>query len=169
MSTTSWVGGLVAVIIIAGGAWWYVSTNNQQAAAPQAVSDTGSSDPNAIANGGTGVSVDAGATVTTPKTVTVTYNGDAFSPSTITINIGDTVKFVTTGNTQMWLASDPHPAHTSYDGTSRTEHCAAGYTGPKPLDECGTGTSFSFTFTKVGSFGYHDHRNDNLGGTVIVN
>ena len=104
-------------------------------------------------------------------TAAVTYNGDNFSPSTVTIAEGGTVTFTDTDtgpNPQMWVASDPHPIHNGYDGTSLQQHCAPGYTGAAPFDECSSGTSFTFTFTKVGSWGYHDHLNESLGGTVVV-
>ena len=66
------------------------------------------------------------------------------------------------------MASDPHPIHNGYDGTTLQQHCAQGYTGPAPFDECSPGTSFSFTFAKVGSWGYHDHLEASIKGTVVV-
>jgi plastocyanin len=68
----------------------------------------------------------------------------------------------------MWVASDEHPTHTEYDGTSRTTHCAAGYTGPKPFDECVPGTSYSFTFDKAGTYEYHDHLSASHTGKITV-
>ena len=70
----------------------------------------------------------------------------------------------------MWVASNPHPTHTGYDSTSRDTHCAAGYTGPIPFDECAaiSSGSYSFTFTKTGSFGYHNHSDHAMIGTVVV-
>ncbi len=180
MNTTGWVWALVAVIIIAGGAWWYVSSNNNSAAPATSTTDNSGSLTGTVATttgndqGQPDTGVQASVTVTTPKTVTVTYNGSAFSPSTITVNKGDTVKFVDTDQRgagtagTMWVASDPHPTHTGYDGTSRTTHCAAGYSGPAPLDQCSTGSTFSFTFTKVGTFGYHNHDSSSDMGTVVV-
>ena len=161
MNTTGWIWALVAVIIIVGGAWWYISSNNQAAPAQTTGTLTGTvatSSDNGMPD--TGVSG-------TPTSVTVTYDGNTFSPSTVTVSKGGTVNFVDNSGT-MWVASDPHPAHSSYDGTSRTTHCAAGYTGAAPLDECSSGSNFSFTFNKTGSFGYHDHLNDSAQGTVVV-
>ena len=68
----------------------------------------------------------------------------------------------------MWVASAPHPSHTGYDGTSRQTHCVAGYSGPKPFDQCAAGTSFSFTFKQTGTWPYHDHNNSGKFGTVVV-
>ena len=56
---------------------------------------------------------------------------------------------------KVWIASDPHPVHTAYPGfDSHTD--------------IGAGESFSFTFDKVGSWGYHNHLNSTVRGTVVV-
>lgn len=68
----------------------------------------------------------------------------------------------------MWVASAMHPAHTGYDDTSKDQHCADGYAGAAPFDQCGSGASYSFTFAKSGTWGYHDHRNASAHGTIIV-
>ena len=98
---------------------------------------------------------------------TVTFDGSSFSPSTVTIAKGGTITFTDTAGT-MWVASNVHPVHSDYDGTTRSQHCAAGYSGPKPFDECAPGSSFSFTFDKTGTFGYHDHLNPGSTGTIVV-
>jgi hypothetical protein len=66
----------------------------------------------------------------------------------------------------MWVASNPHPAHTGYDGTSRQQHCPN--TANTAFDECAPGSTYSFTFNKVGTWGYHNHMNPGSQGTVIV-
>jgi len=99
---------------------------------------------------------------------TVTYNGTSFSPTNVTIKQGGTVNFINKSVNPMWVASNPHPFHTDYDSTNKQTHCVAGYAGPKPFDECSSGASFSFTFSKIGFWGYHDHLNGNATGTVVV-
>ncbi len=178
---------VVGVAIIAGGAWYFMqepAVVSEQAATTPAANDTtnttptndttptastGTQNTGTQNTGSTGAGVSAGVTVTAPaaKTVTVTYSGNGFSPSSVTINKGDTVKFVST-DTPMWVASASHPSHTVYDGTDRSSHCAAGYTGAKPFDQCADGTSYSFTFNQTGTFSYHDHTNASAGGSVIV-
>lgn len=105
--------------------------------------------------------------VANPTSVTVTYDGANFSPASVTVPVGGTIHWVDTSG-QMWVASNPHPVHTGYDGTDRTTHCAAGYSGAAPFDQCASGSTFSFTFTKAGSFGYHDHLNHSAAGNVTV-
>jgi plastocyanin len=93
---------------------------------------------------------------TLPKTVTVTYDGTSFSPATVTINKGDTVKFTNNSTTtKMWVASAPHPTHTDYPGFDRKAALSQGQ-------------SYSFTFTKVGSWKYHNHVKPTSYGTVVV-
>jgi len=101
-------------------------------------------------------------------TATVTFNGSNFSPASVTIAQGGTVTWVSTDG-DMWVASDPHPIHNGYDGTTLQQHCAPGYTGATPFDECtGSSASWSFTFSKVGTWGYHDHLEANIMGSVTV-
>ena len=104
----------------------------------------------------------------TPASVTVTYSSNGFSPKNVTIKQGDTVTWASSAGSSMWVASAPHPAHDGYDGTSRAVHCAAGYQGAAPFDQCIPGSTYSFTFTKVGTWYYHDHNNSSQFGSVVV-
>jgi plastocyanin len=88
-------------------------------------------------------------------TVQVLITSSGFSPSTLTIKAGDTVTFINKDSNPHWPASDPHPTHTNYPG----------FDALRPLK---TGESYSFTFTKQGTWGYHDHLNPSLRGTIIV-
>ncbi len=161
MSQNAWIGVIVGVLIIGGGVWWFTS---QQAAAPVVVDNSmtlGDTNTQTTPDTQAGVEVN----VSTPKTVTVTFNGDAFSPKTVTINKGDTVKWVSTGG-NMWVASAQHPDHVVYSGTTRSQHCPD--TSGTAFDQCAPGTSYSFTFNKTGTWNYHDHLNAQLFGTIIV-
>jgi plastocyanin len=176
MKTSTVVVVIVAILIIAGGAWWYTQTNT---AAPSTQTTTinnanssdytpGTTSTSTATTTGSSAGVDVGVSVGTPKTVTITYtSGQGFSPASVTINKGDTVKFVAASG-QMWIGSDEHPTHTEYDGTSRTTHCAQGYTGEKPFDQCAAGSSFNFTFTKAGTFDFHNHLAAQFEGVVVV-
>jgi len=108
-------------------------------------------------------------TTTTPsappaaKTVTVEMSSSGFSPSSVEINKGDTVVFLNKGTTDQWPASASHPTHTVYPESG-------GCVGSK-FDACGRispGASFTFTFNQAGSWGYHDHLNPGLRGTIVV-
>lgn len=97
----------------------------------------------------------ATSTISSPKQITVTYDGTSFSPNTITLNKGDTIKFVNNSSKGMWVASDPHPQHTIYP--SFDEKSSAGSSG-----------TYSFTFDRVGTWGFHNHQNPSARGTIIV-
>lgn len=162
MSTTSWIWALIALVIIGFGAWWYTA-KAPTTASPATENNTDQGLPD---NGVTaGVDVDVSVA---PKTVAITYGPDGFSPAEVTVKKGDTVTWTNQGGGGMWVASAPHPGHTGYDGTDRATHCAAGYAGAKPFDQCAIGSSFSFTFDKAGTWPYHNHSNAGKFGKVVV-
>lgn len=159
------------IVLVAGGLYWWWSSSQQSPTDNMNATGSASTTNTPASNTptGTGVSVTASVSTVTsaPTAAAVVYNGSSFSPSSITIAQGGTVTFTSTAGA-MWVASDPHPQHTGYDGTSRSQHCAAGYSGAAPFDQCSGGTSFSFTFNKVGTWGYHDHMNASVHGSVTV-
>lgn len=147
-----WIWIVVAVVVVGGFVWWWQSTQM-----PLPPVDTGASS----------VVPGADTTGTTPAAVTVNYDGTKFTPSEVTIKKGDSVTWISSVDT-MEVASAMHPNHEAFDGTARAEHCAAGYAGPKPFDQCVEGTSYAFVFEKTGTFPYHDHENAKAFGRVIV-
>jgi plastocyanin len=90
-----------------------------------------------------------------PKTYTVNYTSSCFSPSSLTIKRDETVKFVNNSNKYMWPASDDHPSHSIYPEFDSKSGIAPGGT-------------YSFIFTKVGAWGYHDHNKPGCNGTITV-
>lgn len=109
------------------------------------------------------------ADATSSGRVTVTYTDSGFSPATVTVAPGTTVTFVNQSGSRMWVSSDIHPLHASYDGTSIGQHCANGSpTSSNVFDQCRADGSFSFTFTKTGTWKYHNHANPSRKGTVEV-
>lgn len=153
---------IVVVVVIVGGIWWFVSSRPNETGSPleEQAESMATSTPE--------VGESTIAASTTP-TVTITYDGKAFTPPSVTVHVGDTVTFVDASSKPMWVASGVHPSHTVYDGTTREEHCAANYTGPTPFDECqASADDYSFTFTKAGTWPFHDHANATVTGKVIV-
>ncbi len=110
----------------------------------------------------------------TPETtagseITVEITEDGFSPKTVSIKAGDTVTFVNRDIVPHWPASAMHPEHTAYPGSDikkcGTPEQAGIFDACKELAQ---GESFSFTFNEKGSWGYHDHLNPTLWGTINV-
>lgn len=91
----------------------------------------------------------------TLQSPTVEYTANGFVPDTITVKPGTTVSFINKDTDPMWVASDPHPIHTDLPGFDAKRKIP-------------TGDSYSYTFTKVGRWGYHNHLNPSNRGTVIV-
>ena len=159
-----WLGVIVLIIIVVLGGWYVFS---HPAAAPAPVAETP-----AVTDQTTTTTSTTTTTTTMPLApVTVTYTDKGFTPSSISVAQGQSVMWVNQSSKQMWVASGMHPTHLVYDGTSKDAHCAASYTGPTPFDECvavPAGQSYTFAFTKAGTWGYHNHANAADFGKVVV-
>jgi len=102
-------------------------------------------------------------------TVIIHIDERGFEPETITLNPGTEVIFENIGKEDHWPATDNHPTHTLYDGTSLEEHCVD--ESLETFDSCGpvsAGESWSFVFEKSGTFRYHDHLWPHLNGEITV-
>ncbi len=167
-TTTKWVIGIIIIVILGFGAWalWGhggstpAATTGSETGTTTNPSDTGTTSQSDMGMDSSGERPDT--------TVVVTYTDSGFSPATLNVTVGQTVTFLNHSSGQMWVASNPHPVHTGYDGTTEQVHCAPGYAGPAPFDECSTANTFTFTFTKAGSWGYHNHFNESAHGIVVV-
>ena len=91
---------------------------------------------------------------TVKNIVEITSSG--FSPRNLEIKAGNTVRFVNKDSKKHWPASDIHPTHNLYPGFDALRGLAQG-------------EEYSFTFTKQGSWGYHDHLSPVLKGTIVIN
>lgn len=85
----------------------------------------------------------------------ITITKDGFTPASLTVKQGTKVTWTNTDTAPHAIASDPHPTHTNLKGLESIN-----------LDQKGT---YSYTFTKPGSYTYHDHVNPyKFRGTVVV-
>lgn len=85
---------------------------------------------------------------------TVTLTSDGFSPATLTIKTGGTVTWVNKSGETATVNSDPHPTHTDYALLN--------------LGNFPDGGTLTLTFDKPGTFGYHNHLNPSVRGTITV-
>ena len=102
--------------------------------------------------GGTGGPGPVGATMTIDASGTLT-------PSSVTINNGESVRFVNNHNTPHQMASDPHPAHTDCPPINALPTLGAGQSGQ------------TNALTTSRTCGVHDHLNDtsiNLRGSIVI-
>lgn len=99
----------------------------------------------------------------------VTYTNKGYSPSILYAKVGATIAFKNESSEAAWTASDIHPSHTRYGGTSLTDHCPD--ITKTAFDACAgiqPGNSWQFTFTKKGAWNYHDHLAPWNTGTIVV-
>jgi plastocyanin len=131
------VAAILILIIVAGGIYFYSrpsgSNNglNTQPAPTEQTQNTSS----------TGVQI-------------ITLTPDGFSPATLTIKVGTTVRWVNKSGQLAAVDSDPHPTHTSYP--------------PMNFGTFSDGSSVELVFDKAGTYHYHNHLNPSQRGTVVV-
>jgi plastocyanin len=85
----------------------------------------------------------------------IEYIDDGFFPKEITIKKGRVITFINKGNNLMWVASDDHPSHMIYPEFDAKR----GYSNQE---------YFTFTFDKIGKWGYHNHLKSSDKATIIV-
>lgn len=112
----------------------------------------GGTSPSPPPGGGTGNPGPVGATMT------IEANG-VLTPSSVTINNGESVRFVNNHNTPHQMASDPHPAHTECPPINALPTLGQGQSGQ------------TNALTTSRTCGVHDHLNDtnaSLRGSIVV-
>jgi plastocyanin len=166
MNTSTLIWILAAIVILVLGVFLFTGVNTEpmpiENEAVDAIMEEDTGPDEMMGDGAATTSEDGNG----PETVVVTYTASGFSPASVTVNVGDTVRFVNEGNREMWIASDVHPTHERYSGTTRSEHCAD--LTATPFDQCERGASYSFMFDQAGTWGYHNHVQANHLGEVIV-
>jgi plastocyanin len=92
-----------------------------------------------------------------------------FEPADITIIQGDIVIFENTDTRKRWPATNIHPTHSVYPDSDIAK-CDTSEEGAL-FDACRSidpGESYSFTFTKSGSWRFHDHIFPTQTGSITV-
>lgn len=82
----------------------------------------------------------------------VTLTNSGFTPAALKVKVGTKVIFKNQASGGMWIASNNHPVHSLLPG----------------FDQKGSGGEYSFTFTQVGSWGFHNHLSPSTTGTIVV-
>jgi plastocyanin len=161
MNRSAWIAVVVVGLVLVLGAWWLLAMANQPAAETTTPTDQSQPAANEEETNNSSpqeeqspplpdTSAEEG-----PKSITISYTNNGFQPSDLgTINVGDKVTFMNNSSGQMFVASDPHPSHTNYPEFESSS--------------LGPGQSYSFTFQKTGTWGFHNHNNSSHKGTVTV-
>lgn len=85
----------------------------------------------------------------------VTYTADGFSPQVLRITKGESVTFQNNTTANLWVASDPHPTHVDLPNFDA-------------LGAIVQGETYVYTFTKLGTWSFHNHASASHKGTIIV-
>jgi plastocyanin len=88
------------------------------------------------------------------KTAILTYTDSGFSPSTVTVKAGGQVTVKNNSSSAIEVASDPHPVHTENPELNQ--------------DQLAAGESQTFTVTKTGTFGIHNHLDSSKTANITV-
>jgi plastocyanin len=157
--------GLAVIVVLAGAAIALSSGNDKESDSTQTSNNSWSTDKTSSTNNSTTPPASQTPTPTptpsqseppaAPKTMVITYSDSCYSPAYPTIKKGYTVKFVNESSLSMWPASADHPSHTVYPEFDADKEVAPG-------------GSYSFTFTKVGAWDFHDHVKPSCTGTITV-
>lgn len=152
--------GLV-IIVLGLGAGWYVikggTTVSTTATTPTplSVTETVTSAPTDTTTPATDTTNTTTTTTVVTAKATVSYTDSGFTPKIITVKKGTSVSFVNNSSGSLWVASDPHPTHSLLPGFDA-------------LQTIVKGTSYDYTFIKVGTWTYHNHMKTTDRGTVVV-
>lgn len=87
--------------------------------------------------------------------VSVVRTKSGYEPAELVINQGDTVLFTNESTEFAWPVSDPYPTGEYYPEFN-------------PERSIAPGSSWKFTFTMAGEWGFHDHIKPTIKGTIVV-
>lgn len=128
----------IIAIVVLAGGFFLLSKGSSPSSTPETSTPTPEATEEAATN--------------EQNVITLTQRG--FSPMVLTIKAGVTVTWENKSGKVATINSDPHPAHTNY--------------APLNLDNLPDGGNLSLTFSKPGTYGYHNHLNPSLTGVIIV-
>ena len=157
MSKNSTIAVIVVILVIIGG---YFLLSSEKAVAPTEGTTNTMPVPDAA---------NTPEKIVTHEGTVITYGANGFSPSPVTINVGDTVTWKNESSIDIWPASAMHPTHTVYPGSDIQKCNTSAEAGI--FDACRgikPGASWSFVFTQKGSWNYHNHLNPRNFGKIIV-
>lgn len=176
---------IIAVLLIALIAlgFYFYDQNNKQVLAPSNETGTQTSEENTTPPPANPVTPPAAPTTTTPSASPsptggtsqgtysdgseaegmapdilvkeVVYDGRSYTPKSTNIKVGDIIIFRNNSDSDFWPASGPHPSHTNYPEFD-------------PKVKIAAGGKWQFTFTKAGTWSFHDHLNPSASGTIVV-
>lgn len=148
----------IMVLIVGGVVGWYMFRGDVKIPGMQIAPNTvtpavESKDGNVVISDESPVAGSAKGGVMTEGEVSYTDTG--YLPATLTVKKGTKVTFRNDSSGSMWTASGVHPTHQLLPGFDQ-------------LKSVSKGGVYEYTFTKVGTWKYHNHVKTADGGIVIV-
>lgn len=140
------ISGIIFILVVVIGFIAYAMnqpSDNTDSTTTSEPSQSGSADTTPIAE-----------EEATATTATITYTDQGFSPVTLTVKKGATVRVVNNASDPLEFSSDNHPTHQDNSELN--------------MDVLNAGESGSFTVTKTGEYGFHDHLNAANEGSLTV-
>jgi len=91
----------------------------------------------------------------TSTALTVNFTDDGFSPKSLLVKNGQTVTFINNASRKVWVSANPFPSASDYPAFNEGTGLAIG-------------SSWNFTFTKIGTWFYHNHYSPGQGAKIVV-
>lgn len=136
----------IVVVVIGGIVGWFVLRGDTSLLSNEESTNFESTEPDTQVN----------ETTNPQTTATVLYTDNGFTPESIEIARGTAVTFSNQSSSgAMWVASDAHPTHQLLPGFDA-------------LQSMKSGETYTYTFTEVGTWTYHNHVLPADTGTVVV-
>ena len=163
---------IIAVIVIAGGGLFLLTRDGSDTLPPENTNteengnvNNSTSTPPSSTNTNTNTGSSNNNEQTSSTETVITYTASGYSPKTVTINVGDSVRFVNNSDSGMWTASAVHPTHSVYPVKDDADCLGSSFDA---CEATAPGESWTYTFTEAGDWGFHNHVNASHTGTVTV-
>ena len=143
--------GIVVLVIIGGGVFYATASKKDNSSSE---GQSTSAQPAKSSTSQTQKQPTTPAPDTSSAAGTISYDGSSFSPSSLTVKVGATIKITNQSSSSLAFNSNPHPVHTDEPELN--------------VGAIDAGQSKTFTVTKQGSWGYHNHLNPSQSGTIVV-
>lgn len=135
---------LAVVVVLGGAVWAFMAMRNQTSNDTNTASDQpmGNSQSNTPSN-------------TQPTSGTdIVYTDEGFTPKSLTVKTGTTIKIINKSSGPLEFSSDDHPTHTKHPEFN--------------LDTISAGSEETLEAKTAGTWGYHNHLKAQDMGTIIV-
>jgi plastocyanin len=137
------IGVVVIVLALAGLAVYALSNQSQTPETSNVASNTNATPDRADQ-----------AAPTPSERVSITYTNSGFEPRSLTVKKGTIITVKNESSSDVQFSSGEHPSHRANPEMN--------------LEVLSSGESGSYTTTKVGTWDFHDHLNENRTGTITV-